>query len=183
MSVRSESASESISFLKGGYAAGEFQKRHLRRNQDSEGARLASELLRNGPKEPFFLFNPTIGAHPPYRAAKKGSGFPFGTAGYYSMWDNSTGSYAPSDIKARAPLRPFGLENKPLYYEQIPTTRNLSSLDGDFFYRLNSVYLDMVTEEDAAFGRVLDALEANASLNKSVYFFFKTDLFVSISCF
>jgi len=92
------------------------------------------------------------------------------------MWDNSTGSYSAKDIKEKAPLRPFGLKNKPRYYEQIPATRNLTSLSDDFFYRLNSVYLDMVTEEDAAFGTVLDALEANVTLNKCLSFRFSLAL-------
>ena len=91
-------------------------------------------FLSENMQEPFFMYIPTIGAHPPYKTksfddagglklnlseafgggtcgcgCKDNRHVPsYGEPGFFSFWNNQTTTmYDPDEIKRKAPLRPF----------------------------------------------------------------------------
>mmetsp|Transcript_24151 Transcript_24151/g.26816 ORF Transcript_24151/g.26816 Transcript_24151/m.26816 type:complete len:511 (+) Transcript_24151:24-1556(+) len=118
------------------------------KNRDYYAVTRAIQFLEKKPQEPWMIFLPGIGAHPPYGAPNP----------YYSM-------YSPDEIKKVAPLRPPNIPKKPKYHsptEGIQYYRNLTSFDDDFFYRINSIYLGLVSYSDWVFGQMLDYLEKSS---------------------
>lgn len=82
------------------------------------------------PPEPFVLFMPTRGAHPPYGAP----------AEFHNKFSLNT-------VKQNIKLQPPNPVNKPKYMsvtEGIPFYRNLTTLNEDIFYKIEAVYLGMV---------------------------------------
>ncbi len=116
------------------------------------------EFLSKNTKEPFFMFIPTIGAHPAYRGhgdpetAPNPSGpcFKEGDPGFFSMYNNCTSSiYDWRDVKEKAPLRPpisslnhsypmYRREDGIVHYHDLDR-EPLATEDEAFWYRLNSV--------------------------------------------
>ena len=91
-------------------------------------------------REPFALFLPGLGAHPPY-------GMP---ADYANMYD-------PATIRAQAPLRSVNdTQGKPPYYGQggIRGYRNITSFGEDFAYQVAAQYFARVSYTDYVFGEV-----------------------------
>jgi choline-sulfatase len=119
--------------------------------------------------KPFVMLISTPGAAPPY-VGTNGQPPAFGQPGYYSYYNNGGSMYSPSDIQSKVPLRmpQPTTSNKPAYHGKIRTYRQLdSNANGtDYFYNLNAVYLQTITQSvDGLLGKVLDALEANPTLN------------------
>eukprot|EP00486_Rosalina_sp_Unknown_P014936 CAMPEP_0201595292 /NCGR_PEP_ID=MMETSP0190_2-20130828/192341_1 /ASSEMBLY_ACC=CAM_ASM_000263 /TAXON_ID=37353 /ORGANISM="Rosalina sp." /LENGTH=478 /DNA_ID=CAMNT_0048055223 /DNA_START=265 /DNA_END=1701 /DNA_ORIENTATION=- len=116
------------------------------KNGDYQAVLDAKNFLNSNPPEPFFIFIPGIGAHPPY-------GAPIDYQNKFNI----------SEIKAKAPpLRPPSTPNKPKYHSNtigIQYWRNLTSFDDDFFYQINSIYVGMVNYMDWIFGQLVDAVD------------------------
>ena len=130
---------------------------------DYEGAMEALSWLQNVNElpEPFVLFLPSRGAHPPYGAPVE--------------WHDK---FSPEDVKAAGiNLRPRNISNMPTYMsatEGIPFHRNIASLDDDFFYKIQAVYLGMVSYTDWIFGQLVEGvakIENGALLNRTAVFF------------
>ena len=121
-------------------------------------------LKRDKLPEPFMLFIPTFGAHPPY-VGLHGKGFKYGEQGYFSFFNNGTSTYDWTEVRDKLPLKPTGLPNKPDYWEGIPKFRNLTHLsdhDPSFWHRLHATYLMMIDHVDTAFGQLLNALQSRS---------------------
>lgn len=120
-------------------------------NGDLKAVYLSLALLNSSRvREPFALFLPGIGAHPPY-------GIP---ADYANMYD-------PATIKAQMPLRSVNdTQGKPPYYGQggIRAYRNITTFDEDFSYQVAAQYFARVTYSDYVFGMVRVALAVFACL-------------------
>ena len=133
-------------------------------NGDYKGVLQAVEWMKNGPPEPFVLFLPSRGAHPPYGAPKE--------------WHSK---FTPEQVKAAGiVLRPRALPNMPTYMGPaagIPHHRNLSSLPVDFFYKILAVYLGMIAYTDWCFGQLLAGLDAadGGALAARTAVFFSSD--------
>ena len=155
------------------------------------------DFLQHNTKEPFFMFIPTIGAHPPYRGSgdpetapnPAGECFQTGDPGFFSFYTNCTASiYDWREIKEKAPLRPLinaGNDSFPMYrrsdgivhYHDLDR-EPLVSEDEAFWYRLNSVYLDMVHRVDTELGDLLAAIDNNTAapgLKDRTAFFVSSD--------
>eukprot|EP00750_Incisomonas_marina_P013985 INCI17580.5.p1 GENE.INCI17580.5~~INCI17580.5.p1 ORF type:complete len:590 (-),score=92.06 INCI17580.5:474-2243(-) len=111
--------------------------------------------------EPFVLFLPSRGAHPPYGAPKE--------------WHTK---FTPEDVKAAGiKLRPRNISGMPGYMSDgsgIPFHRNLVPLDDDFFYKIQAVYLGMVSYTDWIFGQLvhgLSKIDGGALLNRTAVIF------------
>jgi choline-sulfatase len=90
---------------------------------------------------PFVLFLPTLLPHAPYVAPEP----------FYSM-------YTPD---ALPPLKPVVHQDKPSYHELIRAYRHLDALSDDTLKQIQAVYLGMTSHVDAAFGELIQGLEAN----------------------
>jgi choline-sulfatase len=116
--------------------------------------------MKDSPPQPFLLFLPGMGAHPPYGAPKE----------FHEKW--------PVDIvKKKVSLRPPYQEGKPSYHSRtkgIPHYRNLTSLDDDFFYRIQATYLGMISYVDWMFGELLRGVK-EAGLENNTAIFFSSD--------
>eukprot|EP01060_Flectonema_neradi_P014962 TRINITY_DN21664_c0_g1_i1.p1 TRINITY_DN21664_c0_g1~~TRINITY_DN21664_c0_g1_i1.p1 ORF type:complete len:545 (+),score=113.74 TRINITY_DN21664_c0_g1_i1:35-1636(+) len=113
--------------------------------------------LKNSPPEPFLLFLPSRGAHPPYGAPVE--------------WHNK---FSPEEVKKYVTLRPRNIEGMPAYmgYENgIPHYRNLSKLPEDTFYKIQSVYLGMIAYTDWIFGELLKGIEESGLKDRTTVFF------------
>ena len=96
-------------------------------------------------REPFALFIPGIGAHPPYGIPKD----------YVNMYD-------PAVVRQKFPLRSVNdTAGKPPYYGQggIRAYRNYTSFGDDFSYQVAAQYFARVTYADYVFGQLLRGLE------------------------
>lgn len=128
-------------------------------NGDYRAVVKASEWMKTAP-EPFVLFFAGIGAHPPYGTPME----------FHEMW--------PVDVvKENIKLREPYTAKKPKYHAQdkgIPFYRNLTALDADFFYRIQSAYLGMISYTDWVFGELLKGIEA-AGLENNTAIFFSSD--------
>jgi choline-sulfatase len=109
-------------------------------------------------REPFALFLPGLGAHPPY-------GVP---SDYASMYD-------PATIRAKAPLRSLNdTFGKPPYYGQatgIRAFRNYSTFNDDFAYQVAAQYLARVTYSDYVFGELLKGLTTLSLMDRTAVAF------------
>lgn len=101
-------------------------------NGDYRAVHKASAWMADDPPQPFLLFLPGIGAHPPYAAPHE----------FHEKWSDL------DELKAKAPLRPRYGAGKPKYHSQdrgIPHYRNLTYLPDETMYKIQSVYLGMVS--------------------------------------
>ncbi|XP_062515319.1 uncharacterized protein LOC134190818 isoform X2 [Corticium candelabrum] len=112
----------------------------------------AVKFLETKPTKPFMIYLPLIKPHPPYSAPEP----------FHSLID-------PKDIPD---LRPWGLDKKPDYHELIRKHRNLTSLDVDFFKKLQAVYMGSISYSDHLFGILLKALEDNGYADSTAVFVF-----------
>eukprot|EP00966_Prymnesium_polylepis_P176698 4091334-Prymnesium_polylepis.1 len=168
-------------------------------NGDYRAVRKAVEWMADKPPQPFLLFLPGRGAHPPYGSPHE----------FHTKWD-------PADIRARAPLRPPYGHAKPKYHSYdrgVPHYRNLTGLPEEELYRLHAVrprpqqpngaprsprycptggadpsacvtprpvspaaqaYLGMISYTDWIFGELLDGIKASG-LEDSTAVFFSSD--------
>merc|ERR1719277_916076 len=96
-------------------------------NADYRAVVKANEWMKNSPPQPFLLFIPGMGAHPPYGSPKE----------FHEKW--------PVDIvKQNIKLRPPYGRKKPSYHSKdrgIPHYRNLTYLSDDVFYKIQATYL------------------------------------------
>ena len=118
--------------------------------------------LAADPPEPFAIWLPGIGAHPPYSAPRD----------YYSM-------YSAAQVRAQAPLRELlPGSNKPLYLQRdvgIPAFRNLTSFGDAFFEELAAIYLGRVSYVDYVLGRLMAGLGAAGAVGARTALFFSSD--------
>jgi len=120
------------------------------KNGDYAAIDAALEFLKN-PVEPFVLFLPTRGAHPPYGAPR-------------GFQDKITIEEVRNSVK----LRPRNLVGKPKYHSSdvgIPHYRNLTYLDDGVFLEIQRSYLSMISYMDYNFGRLLDGLDSDSDLS------------------
>merc|ERR1719188_127303 len=97
--------------------------------------------MKNSAPQPFLLFLPGFGAHPPYGAPRE----------FHDKWPVSL-------VKEKVSLRPPYQEGKPSYHSKtqgIPHYRNLTSFGDDFFYKIQATYLGMISYVDWMFGELL----------------------------
>jgi len=116
-------------------------------SNDLKAHMLGVDFLQNAPPEPFVLFVPTRGAHPPYGAPRE--------------WHDR---YSVEQLKAAGvQLRPRNIPGMPTYMsatDGIPKFRNLTALTGDELMKIQAVYLGMISYTDYIFGQLLDGLAA-----------------------
>ena len=103
-----------------------FNGSDAKRNGDLLAVDRVAAFLSSDPPEPFAIWLPGIGAHPPYSAP----------ADYYHL-------YSAAQVAAQAPLRRVQPgSNKPLHLQPdvgIPAFRNLTSFGDDFFEELAAI--------------------------------------------
>lgn len=109
--------------------------------------------------EPFALFIPGLGAHPPYGIPRD----------YADLYD-------PKEIAAQFPLRTLAeAVNKPPYYGDngIRAFRNYSAIDVsmNYSYKVVSQYYARITYVDWVFGQLLDGLEGLGLMNRTAVAF------------
>lgn len=114
------------------------------------------EWLKTDPPEPFFIFLPGIGAHPPYDAPLD----------YYAK-------YSSEEVRKSAPLRQLVPgNNKPphLQVNGITGYRNLTSFHSsdDLFYNISAVYLGRIAYVDYILGVLLDGLDASPLVDNTI---------------
>ena len=100
------------------------------------------EFLKSKPANPFVLYLPLILPHPDYSAPMP----------WHEM-------YSPADVPD---LRPPGLPDKPIFYEQIRRRRGLDRLSDDDLKLINSIYLGTTSYSDWLLGQLLDTLDETA---------------------
>jgi len=147
-----------FSFLsKGGSQLGNSTK-----NADYMAAVDAVQWMSNSPPEPFLVFIPSRGAHPPYGAP----------ADYHNK-------FPPELVKKHMQLRPRNIEGMPTYMQNkdgIPHYRNLTYLSDDVFYQIQSVYLGMISYTDWILGQLIDGIDAApGGLSDRTAIFFSSD--------
>lgn len=111
-------------------------------------------------KQPFLLFVPGRGAHPPYGSPRE----------FNNKWSLEA-------VKKSVTLRPPYNTKKPKYHSReagIPHYRNLTTLDEDAFYRVQATYLGMISYTDWIFGQLLQGIQ-EAGLENSTAIFFSSD--------
>ena len=120
----------------------------------------AVNWMKDSPPQPFLLYLPSRGAHPPYGAPVE----------YHNRF--------PVDlVKQHVTLRARDIENMPVYMSDadgIPHHRNLTTLSEDTFYKIQSVYLGMISYTDWIFGELLAGIE-EAGLTDNTAVFFSSD--------
>jgi len=130
------------------------------KNGDYNAVVKAVEWMKNAPPQPFLMFIPGSGAHPPYGAPKQ----------FHDMW--------PVDlVKKHVKLRKPYLEGKPKYHSKekgIPHYRQLTSMEDDFFYKIQATYLAMLSYVDWIFGQLLQGIK-DAGLEHNTAIFFSSD--------
>ena len=105
----------------------------------------AIDFLNSDPPEPFAIFLPTRGAHPPYGPPKD----------FKDKW-------TIEEIKKYISLRPPNLKGKPKYHSNadgIRHYRNLTYLGDDTMYEIQKSYLEMISYTDYTFGVLLEGLK------------------------
>jgi len=142
------------------YNAGQSEKDDASKNGDYRAVVKANEWLKNSPPQPFLLFIPGLGAHPPYGAPKE----------FHEKW-------TVDEVKRNIQLRPPYGKTKPGYHSKdngIPHYRNLTHLDADVFYKIHATYLGMLSYTDWIFGELLRGIE-EAGLENNTAIFFSSD--------
>ncbi|EDQ87261.1 uncharacterized protein MONBRDRAFT_27473 [Monosiga brevicollis MX1] len=126
-------------------------------NGDTLGVHNAINFLNSKPPEPFLLFLPSRGAHPPYGAP----------APFHNL-------FTADKVKEKIKLRPRNIASKPTYMQNsngIPHFRNLTYLNDDFFYQIQANYLNMIAYTDWLFGNLLEGLDQSGLRNNTAIFF------------
>eukprot|EP00939_MAST-03C_sp_MAST-3C-sp1_P000210 g210.t1 len=128
-------------------------------NGDTSAVSKAIDWLKDDDAriEPFVLFLPTRGAHPPYGAPPE-----------------FQDKISLEDVKRNVNLRPRNIPGKPKYHSSesgIPFYRNLTYLSNDTFYEIQRSYLSMVSYTDWNFGRLLDAVDGSDLANRTALFY------------
>ena len=126
-------------------------------SQDYDGVLDAVKWMKNSPPEPFLIFLPSRGAHPPYGAPAE--------------WHNR---FPPAEVRKYVTLRPRNIPGMPVYMGDkngIPHWRNLTSLTEDTFYKIQSVYLGMIAYTDWIFGQLLKGIEESGLKDRTAVFF------------
>eukprot|EP00928_Gymnodinium_smaydae_P079271 TRINITY_DN63240_c0_g1_i1.p1 TRINITY_DN63240_c0_g1~~TRINITY_DN63240_c0_g1_i1.p1 ORF type:complete len:557 (+),score=53.19 TRINITY_DN63240_c0_g1_i1:130-1800(+) len=139
---------------------GQSRKDDAEQNWDYKAVLTANAWMKNSPPQPFLLFIPGIGAHPPYGAPRE----------FNEKW-------SVDDVKKNIKLRPPYGVGKPSYHSRekgIPHYRNLTSLDSDFFYKIHATYLGMLSYTDWIFGELLKGIK-EAGLEDNTAIFFSSD--------
>eukprot|EP00948_MAST-09A_sp_MAST-9A-sp1_P000194 g194.t1 len=117
----------------------------------------AIKFLKSPPEEPFVIFLPTRGAHPPYGVPRE--------------FQNK---FTLDEVKAKVQLRPRNVPGKPRYHSRkigIPFYRNLTGLEEDTFYEIQRQYLSMLSFTDWTFGKLLDGLKESGLEDRTAVFF------------
>lgn len=130
------------------------------RNGDFRAVRKAVRWMAESPPQPFLLFLPGMGAHPPYGSPEE----------FHNKW-------SAEQARRAAPLRPPYGFNKPKYHsyeEGIPHYRNLTGLSSARMYQLHAAYLGKISYTDWLFGQLLQGIKA-AGLESSTAVFFSSD--------
>jgi len=130
-------------------------------NKDLAAATLAARFMLDDPPEPFAVYLPGIGAHPPYGAPSD----------FYSL-------FSSSDVRAAQPLRTLVPgNNKPPHLQAggITGFRNLTSFHGgaaddELFYELQAVYLGRVAYMDHVLGELVRGIDASPMANRTALF-------------
>lgn len=127
------------------------------KNGDYRAVVDAIDFIKSKPPEPWALFLPTRGAHPPYGAPPE----------FHSK-------FSLEDVKANIKLRPANIPGKPAYHSYangIPHFRNLTALSEDVFYEIQRTYLAMIAYTDWCFGELMKGLsDAGVEDNTAVFF-------------
>jgi choline-sulfatase len=123
------------------------------KNGDYQAVVTTLDFIRNDPPEPFMIFLPGIGSHPPYGAPKD----------YHNK-------YSAEEVSDKSPLRPPNLPNKPKYHTGIIKYRNLTSFNQSFFDKINAIYLGRVSYVDWVFGQLVDGIDASPVGNRTAIF-------------
>lgn len=127
-------------------------------NGDYAAVKKANAWMASSPPEPFLLFLPGRGAHPPYGAPRE----------FNERWQNLT------QLKAAYQLRPPYRAGKPLYHDRafgVPQYRNLTTLSVDDLYRIHATYLGMISYTDWIFGELLRGIKAAGLYERTAVFF------------
>lgn len=129
-------------------------------NDTSQGdlgaVKKAVEFMQSSPPEPFVIFLPTRGAHPPYGAPLE----------FQNKWTNE-------EIRNHVSLRPPNLPGKPKYHSKshgIQHYRNLTGMSEEDFFTIHNQYLQMIAYTDYTFGVLLDGLKASGLESKTAVF-------------
>ena len=121
------------------------------KNGDLRAIDRISAWLASSPPEPFAVWLPGIGAHPPYSAPSD----------YYHL-------YSAAQVAAQAPLRRvLPGSNKPPHLRPdvgIPAFRNLTSFNDSFFEELAAIYLGRVSYIDFVLGRLMAGIDASGAV-------------------
>ena len=116
-------------------------------NGDYKAIVMAQEFINNNPPEPYIIFIPGMGGHPPYGAPSN----------YYSK-------FTGEQVKEVYTLRPPYIKNKPKYYSKthgIPGYRNLTGFNDSFFYDIKAIYLGRMNYMDWLFQQLYQTIESN----------------------
>jgi arylsulfatase A-like enzyme len=127
---------------------------------DFKAVTKAIDFMNNDPPEPFLLFLPTRGAHPPYGSPLE----------YQHKW-------TLEEVKKHVKLRPPNNPKKPKYHSPtigIQHYRNLTSLTNDTFYKIQQIYLEMISFTDWTFGQLLNGLQ-KSGLESNTAVFYSSD--------
>ena len=127
-------------------------------NGDLAAANLTARFMLDDPPEPFAVYLPGIGAHPPYGAPLD----------YYAR-------YSSDDVRAAQPLRALVPGNaKPPHLQAggITGFRNLTAFHGgatddELFYELQAVYLGRVAFVDYILGELVRGIDASPMANRT----------------
>ena len=123
------------------------------KNGDYHAVNATLEFIESDPPEPFIVFLPGMGSHPPYGAPMD----------YYSK-------YSAQQVHEKSPLRLPNLPNKPKYHTGIIKYRNLTSFNQTFFDQINAIYLGRVSYVDWVFGRLVNGIDASPFANNTAIF-------------
>ena len=116
-------------------------------NGDLKAVLLVNDFLLSDPPEPFMIYLPGVGAHPPYGAPSD----------YYNK-------YNATDICTRSPpKRRNAGDMLPPYLgpDGIVGYRNITQFNELFFCQLSAIYLGRVAYTDYVLGKLLDGINAS----------------------
>ena len=119
---------------------------------DEATVQTAESWLAGAPKEPWLLFVALMFPHPPFLVEEP----------WFSMHDRS---------EMPAPTPPQA-EGKPRFMQAIRERYGTDRLDASDWAELTATYYGMVSRVDAQLGRVMDAVEASGTAERTATFFF-----------
>jgi arylsulfatase A-like enzyme len=130
-------------------------------NKDLAAANLTARFMLDDPPEPFAVYLPGIGAHPPYGAP-----------------EDFFARYSSAEVRAAQPLRALQPgSNKPPHLQAggITGFRNLTSFHGgaaddELFYELQAAYLGRVAYTDFVLGALVRGVDASPMADRTAIF-------------